>query len=478
MLGYPLPQLLGKHLWEIGFFRDRKLSEAAFVTLQNDGYIRYEDLPLESKDGRKREVEFVSNMYRVGEEMVVQCNIRDITDRRRLEAQVLQAQKMEAVGQLAGGVAHDYNNILTSTLLQLSLLLCESGHAESTRNTLRQLLREAERAAGLTRQLLLFSRKQAMSVRLVDLNRVLTDLFDMLRRLLSEDVQLEYVACAQPLWAEADAGMIEQVITNLCLNAQDAMEPNGGRLLIETKLVESETTAMGSNPEAMPGSFACISVADTGSGMDPATLEHIFEPFFTTKAVGKGTGLGLSTVYGVAKQHGGWVEVSSQVGKGSVFRVFIPARTKTGPAGAEGPSPETARGQETVLLVDDEKVVRDMVALGLQHAGYRVYQAGSGADAVKVWLDHSGEIDLLFSDMRMPGGISGMDLFTRFKGEKATLRGIISSGYSSGDFVKSRELVAPGLAFLPKPYDVRTLTAAVRKILDQGRHPCPPVSSN
>jgi PAS domain S-box-containing protein len=364
MLGYTYEQLLGKHLWEIGFFKDRARSEAAFATLQKDGYIRYENLPLESKDGRQREVEFVSNMYKVGQEKVIQCNIRDITDRRHLEAKLLQVQKMEAVGQLAGGVAHDYNNILTSTLLQLSMLLDDPSVAEGTKRTLRQLEREAERAAGLTRQLLMFSRKQAISLRPVDLNKVLAHLFDMLRRLLSEEVQLEYPTSHIPLWVEADSVMVEQVITNLCLNAQDAMAPKGGRLTIDAKLVELDATATAANPEAIPGLFACISVTDTGSGMNAATLERIFEPFFTTKGVGKGTGLGLSTVYGIAKQHRGWAEVTSQIGKGSTFRVFLPGWTKVSPAGTESPALEGQNGKESILLVDDEKAIRDMVALG------------------------------------------------------------------------------------------------------------------
>jgi PAS domain S-box-containing protein len=472
MLGYTHEQLLGKQLWEIGFFQDRALSEAAFATLQKDGYIRYEDLPLKSKDGRRREVEFVSNLYEVDHERVIQCNIRDITDHRRLEAKLLQVQKMEAVGQLAGGVAHDYNNILTSTLLQLSMLLDDPTVAERTKDTLRQLEREAERAAGLTRQLLLFSRKQAIRLRAVDLNKVMAHLFDMLRRLLSEDVQLEYPTRHNPLWVEADTVMIEQVITNLCLNAQDAMAPQGGRLTIDARLVELDASAASVNPEAAPGAFACISVTDTGSGMDPETLERIFEPFFTTKEVGKGTGLGLSTVYGIAKQHRGWVEVTSQLGKGSTFRVYLPAWTKGSPAGPNSPAVGGRNGRETILLVDDEKAIRDMVALGLQHYGYQVLQAGNGPEAIKVWDDHAGEIDLLFSDMKMPGGITGMDLFERFKQAKASLKGVISSGYSTEEFLKSRELVTPGLTFLPKPYNVRTLAGTVRNCLDEAASVC------
>ncbi len=466
MLGYTREQLLGKQLWEIGFFKDRALSEAAFTTLQRDGYIRYENLPLESKDGRRREVEFVSNLYEVADEKVIQCNIRDITDRRRLEAKLLQVQKMEAVGQLAGGVAHDYNNILTSTLLQLSMLLDDSTLPEGTLSTLRQLAREAKRAASLTRQLLLFSRQQSIRLQPLDLNVVLSNLVNMLRRLLSEDIRLEYPPGNSPLWVEADAVMMEQVIMNLCLNAQDAMVPAGGRLTIDARRVELDAEANRANPEARPGTFVCLSVTDAGCGMSAATLEHLFEPFFTTKPVGKGTGLGLSTVYGITKQHRGWVEVTSRMGQGSMFRVFLPALTKAPPLGPESSLSEVQRGNETILLVEDEKGIRDVVALGLRRYGYRVFEAGDGPEAIQVWNDHAEEIDLLFTDMRMPGGLTGRDLFDRFTRTKASLKGVISSGYSGEEFLDLQGSTALGLAFLPKPYTVKVLAGTVRNCLD------------
>jgi CheY-like chemotaxis protein len=298
-------------------------------------------------------------------------------------------------------------------------------------------------------------------------NELLIHLLDMLRRLLSEDVQLEYPTSHDPLWVEADTVMVEQVVTNLCLNAQDAMAPKGGRLLIDARLMEINSKATAMNPEAAPGSFACISVTDSGSGMNAATLERIFEPFFTTKDVGKGTGLGLSTVYGIVKEHRGWVEVTSEIGTGSTFRVYIPTWAKAPANGAEAPARDARRGTETILLVDDEKSIRTIVALGLRNYGYRVLEASNGPEAVKVWDDRAGEIDLLFSDMKMPGGLTGMDLFERFKRTKPTLKGVISSGYSSEDFLKSRESIGRDLAFLAKPYNVRPLAATVRNCLDQ-----------
>jgi CheY-like chemotaxis protein len=220
------------------------------------------------------------------------------------------------------------------------------------------------------------------------------------------------------------------------------------------------------NAEARPGSFVCLSVADTGCGMDATTLEHIFEPFFTTKDVGKGTGLGLATVYGITKQHQGWVEAVSEVDHGSVFRIYLPALTKDVSRGSVPAIGETPKGNETILLVEDEQAVRDIVMLGLQWYGYRVLYAASGEEALRIWDQHAEEIDLLFTDMRMPGGMSGLELYERLKQTKATLKVVISSGYSE-EILKSGASANPAITFLPKPYEVQTLAATVRKCLDQ-----------
>jgi PAS domain S-box-containing protein len=479
MLGYSQEELMGKQLWEIGLFKDRKLAGAAFDKLQSEGYIRYEDLPLESKDGRRHDVEFVSNLYDVVDKKVIQCNIRDITDRKLLETKIQQAQKMEAVGQLAGGVAHDYNNILTSTLLQLSLLLEDPSLSTSTRGTIQQLEVEAKRAAVLTRQLLLFSRRQALQLKPINLTAVLTNLVKMLQRLLSKDVHLDFRAAEYPLWVEADAGMIEQVVTNLCLNAQDAMGPKGGRLAVEARLVELASDPPHQNTGARPGRFVRLSVTDSGCGIEPAALEHIFEPFFTTKGPGKGTGLGLSTVFGIAKQHRGWVEVASQLGKGATFRVFLPALAEIPVVvPPEAPASEVPIGEETVLLVDDEKTIRDMVALALKRFGYRVLQARNGEEALQVWKDHEQEIDLLFTDMKMPGGMDGLELFERLKRTKPELKGIVSSGYTDR-ILNVPECIPLGITLLPKPYDVKTLASTVRACLNcvRQRHEFDPLLS-
>jgi len=401
-----------------------------------------------------------------GDLVAIEGIIRDFTQRKLLEEQLRQAQRMEAVGQLAGGVAHDYNNILTSTLMQLGLLLSDPDLTQDVRHSLIQLVSDAERAASLTRQLLMFSRRQVVQMKQIDLNEVLTNLLKMLRRLLGETVSLEFNAENHPLWINGDAGMIEQVVTNLAVNARDAMAPQGGRLTIDARLVRLDAPAVHENLEMRAGSFACLSVIDTGCGMDAATQKHLFEPFFTTKEVGKGTGLGLATVYGITKQHGGWVDVVSEVGRGSIFRVYLPALTN-----AEAPISghviaETRKGTETILLVEDDKEVREMVVMGLQWHGYRVFVASNGQEATTIWSRHAAEIDLLFTDMRMPGGMSGLDLYESLKESKPRLQGIISSGYSD-EIIKSGVSANPWLVFLPKPYDMKTLADTVRRCLDR-----------
>jgi two-component system cell cycle sensor histidine kinase/response regulator CckA len=468
MLGYTREQLLGRRLWKIGLFKDRAMSESALATLNREGHVRFENLPLETKDGRQREVEFISNVYNADHHEVIQCNIRDITDRRHLETKVQQVEKMEAVCQLAGGVAHDYNNILMSTLLRLNLLMEDPGLSEGTRSMVRQLEGDARRAAGLTRQLLIFSRQQAICLRPLDLDSVLADLAEMLRRLLNKDVRLECAAGGKALWVEGDSVMIEQLITNLCLHAQDSMAPGGGRLAIDARLVRLDTAAAQSNPEAAPGSFVCLSVTDTSSVVNGATPEFVFEPFLTAKSAGKGTGLGMSTVSRIAKQHKAWLEVAKQVGQGIAFRVYFPAFAKSAPVGSESPASEARDRKETILVVDDEQAIRKMIMMGLQLNGYRVLEAGSGSEAIQVWEEHGEGIDLVITDMRMPGRMTGIELFEQLRRRKAALIGIISSGYSE-EILKLHERMPAGLTLLPKPYDVKTLVGTVRSLLNVNR---------
>ena len=392
---------------------------------------------------------------------------RDVTRERQLERQVIEGQKMEAVGQLAGGVAHDYNNILAAGMMQLGILLADPGLPPDLRHALENLKSGHDRAANLTRQLLMFSRRQAMQIKPVELNHLLEEEIKMLRRLLGEHIDLMIPPPSGPAWIEADPGMMEQVIMNLCINARDAM-PKGGRLTVGIRTVDFTAATAPANPEARTGKFVCLAVADTGCGMSEAVRHRIFEPFFTTKEIGKGTGLGLATVYGIVKQHNGWVEVQSEVGTGSEFRVYLPANPKAAPAPAAGPSAKIKGGSETILVVEDETDVRASVVLCLKYAGYRVFEATNGPEALQQWRERAGEINLLLTDMIMPGGMTGLELAEAFQKLKPALPVIIASGYSN-EIVRSGIPVRPGYSYLPKPCDAIALTNAVRKALDAAR---------
>ena len=465
LLGCAPEQVLGKKLWEIGLFKDDGLAVAAMEKLQRDGFVSHDSLPVKTADGRLAEVELVGSVFEVDHQKSIQCHVRDVTERRRLEARLLEAEKMEAVGQLAGGAAHGYNNILTTTLIELGLLLNDPTLPDGVKNLLRQLESDANRAADLTRQLLTFSRRQAINRAPLDLNELLGRQVQTLQHLMGEHITAEFTGGTDPLWIEADGRMIEQVVTNLGLNARDAMLPEGGRLTVGTASMELDAAAAQENPEARAGRFICISFTDTGRGMDPQTLRHSFEPFFTTKEAGKGIGLGLSVVYGIAKQHGGWVDATSEMGRGSTFRVYLPAVAQAFAPPEGSAAPEISRGEETILVVEDEATVRGMVTMGLQLSGYRVLEADSGEAALEVWKDHADEIDLLFTDMRMTG-MTGMELYERLKEKRRSLRVIISSGYSD-EILKAEGHAVAGVTFLPKPYGIKLLGATVRRRLDQ-----------
>jgi PAS domain S-box-containing protein len=389
---------------------------------------------------------------------------RDITERRQLEAQFRQAQKMEAVGQLAGGVAHDFNNILTAVIMHLGILQTTLTDPE-TASALKELESQAQRAADLTRQLLMFSRKSTIEVRPIALNHVVEEMLKMLGRLLGEHVSVEFTGTPELPLVEADRGMMQQVVMNLSVNGRDAMA-EGGQLTIATSLMEF-TEVPNDQPERQIGRFVRLSVKDTGCGMDDATRKRIFEPFFTTKALGKGTGLGLATVYGIVQQHRGWVEVTSAPGGGSTFDVYLPTTDKAGSLHPTETTLVMRRGQqETILLVEDELMVRLVTARGLQMLGYRVLEATDGQMAMELWAQHAGTIRLLLTDMIMPRGLSGLELAEHFQKENPALKVIIASGYSTE--ISTRGIpTKPGLLYLPKPFEMLNLASAIRTCLDQ-----------
>ena len=356
LLGYSQAEFLGKKLWEIGPFKGVAASKIAFAELQQKDKVRFEGLPLETKDGRRVEVEFISNTYLMDEKRLIQCNIRDITERRKLEAHIRQAQKMDGIGQLAGGVAHDFNNILAVIQMQADLLKIGGNLSPAQFDFAEEIGAAVQRAAALTRQLLLFSRKEILQLHDLDLNRSLNLMTKMLQRILGENVQMQFKFAPQPLFIHADAGMMDQVLMNLAINSRDAM-PQGGRLVIETSIAEFDEAAAQQSTHIRPGIFVCLSVSDTGCGIPVEILPRIFEPFFTTKGVGKGTGLGLATVFGIVQQHQGWIHVYSEPGHGTTFRIYLPwlvGMTEQNLA-KKMLVPPMLGGTETILLVEGRR---------------------------------------------------------------------------------------------------------------------------
>jgi two-component system, cell cycle sensor histidine kinase and response regulator CckA len=389
----------------------------------------------------------------------------DITERKALEEQFRQSQKLEAIGQLAGGVAHDFNNILAVIMVQLSFLQRNSSQDAGTQESLTELIEEVKRAAKLPRQLLMFSRRSVMDVELLDLNELVANLLKMLGRLIGEHITVRFDRCEVLPSVEADAGMMEQVVMNLSLNARDAMR-NGGSLTINIEPVQVDEERVHGNITVPPGQFACLSVADTGCGMDEATLKRIFEPFFTTKEIGKGTGLGLATVHGIVAQHKGWVEVESELGKGTTFKVFLPAATKRKAEPIQTEKMAVIRGHETILLVEDETNLRLVVAKGLRVLGYCVLEADNGQTAMKLWQEHDQKIDLLFSDLMMPEGMTGLDLAEKLKKEKPNLKVIISSGYNL-EMAGEGMPTGGDIVYCQKPYQFEILSKTIRDCLDR-----------
>jgi PAS domain S-box-containing protein len=387
----------------------------------------------------------------------------DVTREVELENRYRQSQKLEAIGQLAGGVAHDFNNILTSMLMQIELARMDGGLPEGVGANLKQIYDDASRAASLTRQLLLFSRRQIMQSRDLDLNDVINNLAKMLQRIIGEDVHLQLHLHPTPLLTHADPGMLDQVAMNLAVNARDAM-PQGGRLVIgSSELVVNPELAQ-QQPDAVPGRYVCLSVSDNGSGIPPEILPRIFEPFFTTKEVGRGTGLGLATVFGIVKQHRGWITVDSAPGAGTTFKVFLPALQRGVLEVAETVA-KPPGGTETILFAEDDVAVRKSTVTILRQRGYQVLDAASGPEALKLWSQKRDAIALLFTDLVMPGGITGRQLATQLQTEKPGLKVIYASGYSAD--IAGREIqLQSGENFIQKPVHPDELLKIIRECLD------------
>ena len=411
MLGYSHGELIGIPIWDLGPFKDIFSNKAKFVQLLEHGYVRYDNLPLETHDGRKIPVEFVSNIYLAGDRKVIQCNIRDISERRQaeekirllnaeieqrsderqeLEKQFIEAQKMEVVGQLASGIAHDFNNILAVILGYCDLVAWEAGSESPASKYTQEIQNACERGAGLTRQLLLFSGKQTVNPVVLDLNAVVAGMENMLHRLIDENIDLVINPGAPLGRVKADSGHVGQLIMNLVVNARDAM-PKGGSLTIATHNVALDENQIAVPPGGAAGDYVVLSISDTGTGMTEEVKKRLFEPFFTTKPAGKGTGLGLATCNAIVRQSGAHITVTSELGMGTCFQMFFPSVHE--PLEAPGKYRQSGtlpRGTETILLVEDDPSLREMGATLLNGLGYQVMTAANGIEALSLSPDRLG----------------------------------------------------------------------------------------
>jgi two-component system cell cycle sensor histidine kinase/response regulator CckA len=585
LLGYSYDALCGQHIWELGVFKDIAASKDAFKTLQDNEYIRYDDLPLETLDGRSVDVEFVSNVYLVDHSRVIQCNIRDITAQKRakaerkrlmaaieqvgesivmtdvqgiiqfvnpaferttgysreeavgrnprilksgeqddlyyrnlwetvsggriwsglmvnrrkdgtlyteettispvrdaadrivnyvavnrditehlrLVAQFQQAQKMEAVGLLAGGVAHDYNNMLTVILGYADLALKKVDPTQPLHANLEQIIKAAKRSADITRQLLAFARKQAIIPVALDLNQAVESMLKMLRRLIGEDIDLAWLPEAGLCEVKIDPVQVDQILANLCVNARDAIS-NVGKVTIETGNAVFDETYCAHHAGFVEGEYALLAVSDDGCGMDKETLDQIFEPFFTSKGVGKGTGLGLSMVYCIVKQNNGFINVYSEPGKGTTFRIYLPRYVGQVVIAQPEMAVEIPPGHgETLLVVEDEPAILEMCKTMLEELGYRVLAAGTPGEGIGLAEEHAIEIDLLITDVVMPE-MNGRDLAERLQSLSPGIKKLFMSGFTA-NVIARRGVLEDGVHFIQKPFSMKEMAVKVQEAL-------------
>jgi len=468
LLGYELSEFVGRNAMELIHPDDR-----AGVLLRLQDAMAAPRAPVQvaarvrHKNGSWRYLEGVfTNLIDDPSVGAIVNNYRDVTDRRILEEQVMMSQKMEAIGRLAGGVAHDFNNILTAIGGYSDLLLADLPPDDRRRHDVEEIHQATQRAAALTQQLLAFSRRQVLQPKVINLNALVPDIEKMLRRLIGEDILFATVLHPRLGNVRADPGQLEQVIVNLAVNARDAMS-DGGRLTIETRNVELDEAYTAEHPAVKPGRYVLLAVTDTGVGMDEETKARIFEPFFTTKVRGKGTGLGLATVYGIVQQTGGHIWPYSEPGRGTTMRVYLP-RVDAPADPIEHPrdaAPETLRGSETILVVEDEAPVRAVTRQLLERNGYTVLEAPDGAAALALVDGAAGgrHIDLLLTDVIMPG-MSGRELAAQLNARRPNLRVLFMSGYTD-DAVVRHGMLEPGLAYLEKPFRPMALLRKVRSVL-------------
>jgi len=433
--------------------------------LIHKGYVKDYEISLRRKDGEHVIGLLTCTVVRneKGDITAYRGIIKDITDRYRLEQQLLQAQKMEAIGQLAGGIAHDFNNILTA-IIGYGQLLHEMKEDNLSNTYINHILNSAERASNLTRALLVFSRKQIISSKPVNLNAIVYGVKSLLSRLIGEDIQLALFLSDEDLTVMADTGQIEQVLMNLATNARDAM-PDGGSLTIKTDFVQFDDEFIIAHGYGKPGFYALISFQDTGQGMDEMTRERIFDPFFTTKEIGKGTGLGLAMSYGIIKQHDGYINVYSERGKGTIFKIYLPLIISTAEEAIETEVPPIKGGTETVLVAEDDTDVRELIKEVLDSFGYKVIQAQDGEDAVKVYNENKDKVQLFILDVIMPKK-NGKEVYDEIRQIWPDIRAIFTSGYNE-DVIHKKGILEEGLDFISKPISIDRLLRKVREVLDR-----------
>jgi PAS domain S-box-containing protein len=461
MLGYSEEELIGKNLQDIGVSLDMSDFPKIMQTLDRNGIINYTDVQVKTKAWRN----IYTDIYLVDRAKLAQCNIREATDRKKLEEQLRHSQKMEAVGLLASGIAHDFNNILSAIVGYGYLLQTSMQSGNPLRENVDQILVAADRGAEVTHSLLAFSRKQILNPKPININILIKRFEKFLSRLIGEDIELMAHYTDKELIIMADAGQIEQVLLNLATNARDAM-PHGGRLTLDTELMELDDSFIRVHGYGNPGMFAIISVSDTGLGINKEIMARIFEPFFTTKEDGRGTGLGLAMSYGIIKQHNGYINVYSEPARGTTFRIYLPTIKSTEEVPIKTPDePLPSQGNETILVAEDDTALRELFSTILQVYGYNVILAKDGQEAIQKFMDNKDNIKLVMLDVIMPRK-SGKEVYDEISKLRPDIKTIFSSGYTA-DRIDKDSMLKEGLNFIMKPASPRDLLKKIREVLDQ-----------
>jgi PAS domain S-box-containing protein len=472
IMGYTRQEVLGKSSLELNIWADPKDRQRLVAGLKTHGVVENLEAAFTDKNGQIKTGLMSARILQINDEQVIISITRDITGRKKireekekLQAQLNQAQKMESVGRLAGGVAHDFNNMLGVILGHVELALLQADEHHDLYSDLKEIQKAANRSVNLTKQLLAFARKQTISPRQLNLNDTVESLLNMLRRLIGEDIDLVWQP-APDLWpVKMDPTQIDQILANLCVNARDAIA-GVGKLTIETGKKTFDCVYCKEHPGFIPGDFVLLAVSDSGCGMDKDTLGKLFEPFFTTKEVGKGTGLGLATIYGIVKQNNGFINVYSEPGQGSTFRIYLPRHMAEKEGDMAVPEKKSAAGgTETILLVEDEPTILRMTRMMLERKGYTVISAATPAQALEKAQNHAGAIDLLMTDVVMPE-MNGRDLATKITALYPEIRLLFMSGYTA-NVIAHQGILDKGVAFIQKPFSMAELAEKIREVIDQ-----------